>query len=384
MPGGLTTRARRPLDRAVTPPPAPHRHRRRTRGALVALVVLAGLAVAGTPWTPARADAAPTTGWTGKVCGSLTRVPVPFALDLGDDGLVVGYDARLRTMSWRATTGSMRWYGGIEGGLRSELTAVSPGGRVAGTAAIQGPRYEIAKAVRVDGPLPLVPVDRSPDRYDSVRAVNDANVVVGTSDPVASPGRTEAFVWTDQRRVLAPPPGAWSSTEAVAINASGWVLGSGAGTDATGAFRRQVLNWSPAGTVTALPPLGDGIQIVPVALADDGQVIGYRVRADGRGDAVVTWTAASGYDVVPAPTPNGSRVDLQVTDADADGTIVGATFDERATPPLRPFLYEAGTGFRLMVDPGGVPLPTVPQAINDGHETLVRVGAHPHLWSPCG
>ncbi|WP_210728002.1 hypothetical protein, partial [Cellulomonas septica] len=350
---------------------------------LLALGVVAGLAVGGTPVTPARADTAPATGWAGTVCGSLTRVPVPFAIDLGDDGLVVGYDTRLRTMSWQATTGTTRWYGGIEGGLRSELTAVSPGGRVAGTAAVQGARYEIAKAVRVEGPLPLVPVDRSPDRYDTVRAVNDANTVVGASDPVASPGRTEAFVWTDQRRVLPPPPGVWSSTEAVAVNTSGWILGSGAGTDATGAFRRQVLLWSPTGTVTALPPLADGSQVVPVALADDGRVIGYRVRTDGRGDAVVTWTAARGYDVVPAPTPNGSPVDLQVSDADADGTIVGAIRDERATPPLRPFLYETGTGFRLMLDPAGAPLPTVPQAINGGHEALVRVGAHPHLWTPC-
>lgn len=351
--------------------------RRAAAGALAALTVAASL-------TAAPAAAAPAAGWTGTVCGSLTRVPVPSALDLGDDGLVVGYDRRLRTMSWHAPTGTTRWYGGIEGGLRSELTAVSPAGRVAGTAAIRGSRYEIAKAVRVEGPLPLVPVDRSPSRYDTVRAVNDDDVVVGLSEPVGSPGRTEAFVWDEGRRVLDPPAGAWSSTEAVAVNASGWVVGSGAGTDATGAFRRQVLLWSPTGAVTALPPLGDRARVNPVALTDDGRVIGYRVGADGRGDAVVTWSAAAGYDVVPAPAPDGTRVDLQVSDADADGTVVGATYDPRATPPLRPFLYEAATGFRLMVGPDGVPLPTVPQAVNTGHEALVRVGAHPHLWTPCG
>ncbi|AEE44899.1 hypothetical protein [Cellulomonas fimi] len=377
MPGRLSTVPR--LARRPSPArgPAPRRRRRAAPGALVALVLVGALA------TPARADATPATGWTGTACGTLTRVPVPFALDLGNDGFVVGYDTRLRTMSWHAATGDTRWYGGIEGGLRSELTAVSPGGRVAGVAHVRGERYEIAKAVRVDGPLPLVPVDRSPSRYDSVRAVNDANTVVGASDPVGSPGRTEAFVWADQRRVLAPPPGAWSSTEALAINASGWVLGWGAGTDATGSFRRQVLLWSPTGAVTALPPLADGAQLVPVALADDGRVIGYRTRSDGRGDAVVTWTAAGGYVVVPAPTPDGSPVELQVSDADADGTVLGATYDARATPPLRPFLYDAHSGFRLLVDQDGTALPTVPQAVNDGHQTLLRVGAHPHLWTPC-
>jgi hypothetical protein len=358
--------------------PTSRRRRRRGAGALVALTVATTLAV-----VPTRADAAPATGWTGTVCGSLTRVPVPSALDLGDDGFVVGYDNRLRTMSWHATTGTARWYGGIEGGLPSELTAVSPGGRVAGVARVLGQRYEIAKAVRVEGPLPLVPVDRSVSRYDSVRAINDASTVVGVSEPVGSPGRTEAFVWTDQRRVLQPPPGAWSATEAVAINASGWILGRGWGTDATGSSRWQVLLWSPTGAVTALPPLGDDIRLIPVALTDDGRVIGFRLSADGRGDALVTWTAGEGYDVVPAPTPHGAPVDLQVSDADADGTVVGAVRDERATPPLRPFLYEAGVGFRLMVDPDGAPLPTVPQAVNGGHQTLVRVGAHPHLWTPC-
>ncbi len=261
-------------------------------------------------------------------------MPVPFALDLGDDGFVVGYDNRLRTMSWQAPTGTTRWYGGIEGGSSSELTAVSPGGRVAGVARVLGQRYEIAEAVRVEGLLPLVPVDRDVSRYDSLRAVNDANTVVGVSEPVGSPGRTEASVWTDQRRVLRPPPGAWSATEAVAVNASGWVLGRGWGTDASGSFRWQVLLWSPAGAVTALPPLDDGAQMIPVAVTDDGRILGYRLQADGRGDAVVTWTAGDGYDVAPAPTPHGSPVVLQVSDAD-DGTVV-------------------------------------------------RVGAHPHLWAPCG
>ncbi|MFC8191576.1 hypothetical protein ACFUMH_07920 [Cellulomonas sp. NPDC057328] len=323
------------------------------------------------------------TGWTGTVCGTVTRLPFQFALDLADDGFVVGHSDRHRAMSWHATTGTTRWYGGIEGGLPSDLTAVSPGGRVAGTARVAGPRYDIAKAVRVQGPLPLVPVDRSTSRDDRVRAVNDANTVVGMSLLNGSPYRAEAFVWTDRRRVLDPPPGTWTWTEAVAINASGWVLGRAWGTDAAGSSARRVLLWSPTGAVTALPPLADGAELLPVALTDDGLVIGLRLAADGRGDAVVAWTAVGGYDVVAAPTPNGSPVTLSVSDADADGTVVGAVRDERATPPLLPFLYEAGVGFRLMVDADGVPLPSVPSAVNDGHEALVVVDGRSSLWTPC-
>lgn len=67
-----------------------------------------------------------------------------------------------------------------------------------------------------------------------------------------------------------------------------------------------------------------------------------------------------------------------------DVRTASGALDGRLRSLVLLYLYERGTGFRLMVDPDGVPLPTVPQAVNGGHQALVLVGHHPHLWTPCG
>ena len=145
---------------------------------------------------------------------------------------------------------------------RSEISAISGGGRVAGVAEIDGPTLDPAKAVRVEGSLPLTPVDRSQRTHDQVHDVNDANVVVGTSEILGSQGATEPFVWTDRKHVLPTPDASYRMVRTRSVNESGWVLGSGYRLDAQGAYHHHVLLWRPDLTVIELPPLPEDATFV--------------------------------------------------------------------------------------------------------------------------
>ncbi|AEE44900.1 hypothetical protein [Cellulomonas fimi] len=325
---------------------------------------------------PAAAVEPPPPGWQGPVCGTRTVIPLSVARDVDDSGLVVGHDQRSRAASWDSRTGTYRWYGGIDGGLSSEISAISGGGRVAGAAQVDGPTLDPAKAVRVEGPLPLRPVDRSLRTSDQVQDVNDANVVVGTSEIVGGQGATEAFVWTDRRHVLATPDPSYVLVHALSVNEAGWVLGSGYRLDARGVYHYQVLVWRPDRTVTVLPPLPDGGMFVAEHIDEQGGVIGHHLSPDWTNDALVTWSPTSGYTFVPSPGG-----DLQVIAADDRGGAVGTVIDPTTGSAL-PFLYRPDTGFRRLAEPGGALLRGVPYGMSEAGQVLLMTDQRPHLWTP--
>ncbi|MFS0703360.1 hypothetical protein AB6N23_02445 [Cellulomonas sp. 179-A 9B4 NHS] len=338
-------------------------------------ILAASLAVAAAA-SPAVAEGPPVTGWQGSVCGTRTAVPLTVARDVDDAGVVVGYDQRSRAASWDSRTGTYRWYGGIDGGRPSEISAVSGGGRVAGLAVIDGPSLDPAKAVRVEGALPLTPVDRSLRTHDQVLDVNDANVVVGTSEVIGGQGATEAFVWTDRRYVLPTPDPSYVLVRARSLNEAGWVLGAGYRLDAQGRYHYRVLVWSPDRTVSELPPLPDDALFTAEHIDEQGRVTGHGLAVDGDGDALITWSPTAGYASVPSPGG-----DLQVMDADDRGGVIGTVIDPTTGSAL-PFLYRPDTGFRRLAEAGGTLLQGVPYEMSEAGQVLLMSDARAYLWSP--
>lgn len=346
----------------------------RRRIVLSSILAFATIAAVATP--PALAEDPPVTGWKGSVCGTRAVIPLTVARDVDDAGVVVGYDHRSRATSWSSHTGAYRWYGGIDGGRSSEISAVSGGGRVAGVAEIDGPTLDPAKAVRVEGPLPLTPVDRSQRTHDQVHDVNDANVVVGTSEILGGQGATEPFVWTDRRHVLPTPDASYRMVRTRTVNESGWVLGSGYRLDAQGVYHHRVLVWRPDLTVLELPPLPGDATFVAEHLDEQGRVIGHRLGADWTEDALVTWSPITGYTFVPSPGG-----DLQVTDADDHGGAIGTVIDPTSGSAL-PFLYRPELGFRPLADADGALLRGVPYRMSEAGQVLQMTDARPSLWTP--
>ncbi|MFC4616435.1 hypothetical protein ACFO3K_17035 [Cellulomonas algicola] len=325
---------------------------------------------------PAAADDPPVTGWQGSVCGSRTEVPLTVARDVDDAGVVVGYDRRTRAASWDSRTGTYRWYGGIEGGLSSEISAISGGGRVAGVAEVDGPTTNPPKAVRVEGPLPLRPVDRSLRTADQVHDVNDANVVVGTSEVLGAQGATEPFVWTDRKHVLPTPDASYRFVQTRSVNEAGWVLGGGYHLDAQGVYHHRVLVWRPDRTVLELPPLPDDAIFVAEHIDEQGGITGHRLTPDWDDDALVTWSPTAGYTFVPSPGG-----DLQVISADDRGGAVGTIIDPTSGSAL-PFLYRPDTGFRRLAGPDGALLRGVPYRMSEAGQVLLMSDQRPYLWTP--
>ncbi|MFC8191575.1 hypothetical protein ACFUMH_07915 [Cellulomonas sp. NPDC057328] len=346
--------------------------RRRTVLSSILAAPLAAAVVA----SPAAAEDPPVTGWQEPVCGARTLIPLAVARDVDDAGVVVGRDERPRAASWDSRTGTYRWYGGIDGGLFSEISAVSGGGRVAGMAATDGPTLDPAKAVRVEGSLPLTPVDRSLRTSDRVHDVNDANAVVGTSELVGGEGATEPFVWTDRRYVLPTPDPSYVLVQTRSLNEAGWVLGAGYRLDPQGVYHYRVLVWRPDRTVLELPPLPDGALFVVAHIDEEGRVIGHSLDSERGSGAVVTWSPTAGYASVPSPGG-----DLQVTAADDHGGVLGTVMDP-TSGWAHPFLYRPGAGFRRLADADGTLLRGTPYRMSEAGHVLLMSDARPYLWSP--
>ncbi|MFS0703362.1 hypothetical protein AB6N23_02455 [Cellulomonas sp. 179-A 9B4 NHS] len=345
--------------------------RRMVLGSILAASLAASVAAA-----PAAADEPPATGWLQPACGTRTVIPLDVARDVDDAGVVVGRDHRPRAASWDSRTGVLRWYGGIDGGLFSELSAVSSGDRVAGVAEVDGPALDPAKAVRVEGRLPLTPVDRSLRTSDRVQDVNDAGVVVGTSNLVGTDGAVEAFVWTDRRYVLPMPDRSYEYVLVRSVNEAGWVLGSAYRRDEEGRYDHRTLVWRPDRTVLELPPLPDDAVLVAEHIDEQNRVTGHRRGADWREDALVTWSPTAGYTFVPSPGG-----DLQVNAADDRGGAIGTVVDP-VSGWSQPFLYRPGTGFQLLADADGTPLRGTPYRLSEAGQVLVMTDGRPVLWTP--
>jgi probable HAF family extracellular repeat protein len=128
-----------------------------------------------------------------------------------------------------------------------------------------------AAALSAGGFLAPIPVN-IPSLYGGYAIANDVNdrgTVVGESDQ-------RAFVWTatgGTRELPGLVPNGTAS--ATAINADGWVAGTARAADGWA----HAVKWSPAGVVTDLGTVPDGVDSRATGINRAGQVVGTAYRA---------------------------------------------------------------------------------------------------------
>jgi probable HAF family extracellular repeat protein len=189
--------------------------------------------------------------------------------------------------------------------------------------------------------------------------INNAGLAVGWAettrhDPSCVPPQQlqfEAVQWTDgatQPHVL-PPLAGDSTSAATAINDAAEVVGISGDCDvAVGAFSaRHAVLWVN-GRPIRLPTLGGQGWNTPMAISNDGIIVGF---SDTVGDVVggvltanfqaVLWTSGR---IVNLHTLPGDQI-AEATGVNDFGQIVGTSFDSHGNP--RVFLWEKGTMYDL-------------------------------------
>jgi len=169
----------------------------------------------------------------------------------------------------------------------------------------------------VDGHL--TPVDQSPlSPYIQVQfnAVNDHATIVGNR-MIDYSLQTEAFIYRGGRFTILPAPNPGDTTEAVAINSAGDVVGT-----AFGPTGPQPVEW-PAGrpgTVRVLPTPGDAGGFA-AGIDQDGTVVGY--LAPWPPGTPYVWPAHRAAHPLPVPTGSmgGNAVAIRL------GLVAGNVFD---------------------------------------------------------
>lgn len=219
-----------------------------------------------------------------------------------------------------------------------------------------------------------------PGGYDSYAAgVNNKGQVAGWAengihDPTCNaPGQVlqfEAVIWgpkLDHITQLPPYPGDPDSA-ATAINDKGQVVGiSGLCSNAVGgASAEHALLWEN-GVPTNLGNIGGGAWNTPVALNNQGEVVGF---ANSSGDqnaalspAAFIWTQATGMQALPLLSGDTNSIAFDINEkGQVVGQSVGATF--------RAFLYEDGMMLDLnaLIQPDSSLYLTNAQGINDRGE----------------
>lgn len=191
------------------------------------------------------------------------------ALDVNDDGLVVGYllDGRVgRAFEWRA--GSLQRLPGLPNSAGESANAVNDGGLVVGVAhSAGGPNQAVFWR---NGQLGRVP---PPPGYNggTAIAVNDAGAIAGILNGGVGGRPTKGFVWSDGKlRVLnglAPS----SSVQVAGIDDLGRVYG--ASTTAAGRF--HAIRIDPDGRVHDFGELPGGGTSEVLGVSARGDVVGF-------------------------------------------------------------------------------------------------------------
>ena len=208
--------------------------------------------------------------------------------------------------------------------------------------------------------------------------INDADVVVGTAQTNFNEG-VRAFRATGATMVnlgLLPGVSREGSSRALAINASGQVVGSSSAELAPFGITHAVL-WSPYDVIRDLGSLGGSFSIATDINAK-GQVIGSSTL---EGDAVTHfffWSEATGMLDI-SPHLNDPTNVVAINDA---GQIAGTFPVSGAT---HAFLWSPGSGFRDLGTLGGAS--SAVTGLNDkgqvvGSSTLADGTLHDFLWSP--
>lgn len=223
--------------------------------------------------------------------GTTTALPtlggdLAYGRGINDRGQVVGTswtaEGEGRAFVWDPRTGTVRDLGTL-GGTWSDAYAINERGQVVGDAATADGlghafRWDPSGGTMTDlGVLPGTVVSFGRD-------INDRGDVVGWAADVADES-SQAFVRSARTGVLTAVPGLeHGSSEAVAINARGLVVG---GLQVSGREGLAFLANPATGAVTYLPPLVAGGFARAADVADSGRVVGS--SSSGTSSAVL-WT----------------------------------------------------------------------------------------------
>src|SRR5438094_286512 len=164
-------------------------------------------------------------------------------------------------------------------------------------------------------------------------AVNDRGQVVGWSDTPADTGVvvaccsvSRAFSWTQAGGVLDLGTLGGSSSTALAVNASGQVVGYA---DAVGNAASHAFSWTLTGGMIDLSPNPhDGRFSAALAVNTNGQAVGYTYAAGDGSDYAFSWTPAGG--MIDLGTLGGTNsLAFAVNDR---GEVVGYSEMARSNP----------------------------------------------------
>ncbi|RSM67129.1 hypothetical protein DMH03_08740 [Amycolatopsis sp. WAC 01376] len=158
------------------------------------------------------------------------------------------------------------------------------------------------------------------DQYSQVNAVNDDGVMVGSSTPLEGQIKYHAAKWDAQGRISALPSLGGEQSKAMDVNSTGVAVGW-ADEDFS---NRAAVEWSPDGTVTALPYLPGGDYATANAITDGGVIVGAGRAADGKIHAV-RWNP-DGQVVDLGGLPGGSYANADWITPDGR-TIAGTASD---------------------------------------------------------
>ena len=301
-------------------------------------------------------------------------LPAGSAVAVNDAGEVVGTAGG--AMAWTQTTGvTPLSNGGIP-------TAISPNGRIAGTADDYGPTSsDLAFAWTSAADTAPVELGTLGGNATHANAINDAGEVVGQSSiSNENPYDVHAFVWTPAGGMIDIGTLGGPTSSATGVNASGVVVGW-SDVPAGLLMARHAFRWTPAGGMADLGSIAAGSNSEATAISDSGQIVG-NIELSGSLDRydAFSWTQAGGLVDI------GELLDLPASSATAvsdSGQVVGTGGGSQGVA----FSWTAAGGVVYLGGLGGTDAHAF--GVNDsglivGESTTPDNTEHATIWTPVG
>ena len=209
------------------------------------------------------------------------------------------------------------------------------------------------------------------------RDINDAGVVVGTTQQSAIVGNRGFVAVGTSLTTLSILPGATEefSADAVAINNAGQIVGR----SPFGSSGVHAVLWSADGVIQDLGTLG-GTNSTAIDINATGQVIGSSQIAGDAATHYFLWSSATGMQDLNSSISSAITSVVEINDAgQISGTYTTTGGESHA------FLYTPGSGLRDLGTLGGTS--SAPTGLNNlgqvvGSSTTAGGATHAFLWTP--